>query len=304
MILERLRHRALLIIWAAMASALFATADSSYRQSVEKWRMDYQAELTSDTGWLTVSGLFWLKEGDNRLGSDPANDIVLPPSAPAHVGVLTYHEGKTSVRVDPGIEVLRDGKPVRTAELKPDAREDYLVLGDLTLYIHASGERLALRLRDKNSQLRKNFTGLNWFPINDEYAVSGVYVPYEAPKKLDSENVMGDAIKLTITGYVEFSLKGQSYRLAAGPQSSGKSLFIVFRDLTSGKETYPASRFLDIGPPNGATQGGPVQVDFNKAYNPPCAYNPNTTCPLPLPGNRMKIEIPAGEKLYKHSHGT
>ncbi len=289
---------------AALAFAYLLFAESAYRQSVEKWRQEYQASLTSDTGWLTVSGLFWLKEGENRIGSAGNNDIVLPTSAPAFIGVFTLQGGKTKVHVNPGVEITMNGKPVQTVELKPDSREDRLVLGDLTLYVHASGDRLVLRLRDKNSQLRKNFTGLNWFPIDESYAASGTYVPYESPKEFDSQNVLGDAIKLKIVGYVTFSLKGQEFRLEAEQENAGKRLFIVFRDLTSGRETYPASRFLDVETPAGVEKGASVQVDFNKAYNPPCAYNPYTTCPLPLPGNRLKIEIPAGEKVYKHDHSN
>jgi hypothetical protein len=109
---------------------------------------------------------------------------------------------------------------------------------------------------------------------------------------------LGDAIKLKVIGYVSFSLKGQAIRLDAEENNSAPGLFIVFRDLTSGKLTYPASRFLDADVP----KDGAVELDFNEAYNPPCAYNSFTTCPLPLPGNRLQIEIPAGEKLYKHSH--
>lgn len=291
-----------LIFLAAIACSSLLVADSPYRRSVEKWRQDYQAWLTSDSGWLTISGLFWLQEGDNRFGSARNNEIVLPSSAPASVGVLTLHAGKTTVHVNPGIPVTLGENRIQTAELTPDSREHYLILGDLTLFVHASGDRLALRIRDKNSPLRTSFTGLNWFPIDETYAVSGTYVPYDWPQKLDSQNVLGDAIKLTITGYIEFSLRGQEYRLELGPKESGQTLFIVFRDLTAGKETYPASRFLDIELPKDGAKAGPVQLDFNKAYNPPCAYNPYTTCPLPLPGNRLKVEILAGEKLYKRDH--
>jgi uncharacterized protein (DUF1684 family) len=300
---RNVRQVANLTVVLALANSCVLFAESAYRESVEKWRRAYQASLTSDTGWLTVSGLFWLKEGENRIGSAAANDIVLPASAPASVGVLTFHAGKSIVHVNPGIAVTLNGKPVETAELRPDSSEDHLVLGDLTLFVHASGNRLALRLRDKNSQLRKSFSGLNWFPIDESYATTGKYIPYESPKDVDSQNVLSDAIKLKITGYVTFPLKGQEYRLEGGPTSSGK-FFIGFRDLTSGKETYPASRFLDVELPPETQKGGLAQIDFNKAYNPPCAYNPYTTCPLPLPGNRLKIEIPAGEKLYKHDHGV
>ena len=295
------------VMWLSLAFVLLACAasaeDSAYRQSVEKWRNAYQADLTSDTGWLTVSGLFWLHEGQNRFGSDSSNDIVLPPTAPAHAGTFDFHEGKTTAHIEPGVTVLRNGKPVQTAELRPDVREDRLVLGDLTLYVHASGDRLAIRLKDKNSKLRKNFTGLNWFPIDESYHVTAHYTPYNPPKQLDSQNVLGDPIKMDVVGYLAFSLQGQNLRLEVEANSDG-SFFIVFRDLTSGKLTYPASRFIDTDPAKDGPSGKVVDLDFNKAYNPPCAYNPYTTCPLPLPGNRLQIAIPAGEKLYKHNHGN
>lgn len=282
-----------------------AAQDAAYHQSVEKWRQNYSAYLTSDTGWLTVSGLFWLHEGDNRFGSDPKSDIVLPAaSSPAHAGTFEFHSGKTTVHLNPGVVATLNGKPVQTAELRPDVREDRLVLGDLTLYVHASGERLAIRLKDKNAALRKNFTGLKWFPVDESYRVTAKFAPYDSPRELDSQNVLGDPIKLSIVGYLTFSLHGQEIRLDAEAGDPSGGLSIVFRDLTAGKETYPASRFLDTEAPKDGPGGKTVILDFNEAYNPPCAYNPFTTCPLPVPGNRLRVEIPAGEKLYKHDHGA
>jgi uncharacterized protein len=299
MLIANLSHRVLVFSLTALLCLSVGAADqTSYRLSVEKWRHDYEANLTSDTGWLTVSGLFWLQEGENSFGSDLKNKIVLPAPAPAFAGVFTFHNGKTSARLNPGVQATMNGKPVQAAELLPDSREDRLVLGDLTLYVHASGNRFAIRMKDKNSRLRKNFTGLNWFSIDPAYHVTAKYVSYPAPKELDSQNVLGDAIKMQVIGYVTFSLKGHAIRLDAEADDAGSGLFIVFRDLTSGKLTYPASRFLDADAP----KEGSVELDFNEAYNPPCAYNPFTTCPLPLPGNRLHIEIPAGEKLYKHDH--
>jgi uncharacterized protein len=293
------------LAWSLSAILLavnLLAADAPYLQSVENWRKDYQAYLTSDTGWLTVCGLFWLREGANRFGSDPSNEIVLPASAPAHAGAFEFHGGKTTARIEPGVLVTLNGQPVQKAELRPDTASDRLVLGDLTLYVHASGERLAIRMKDKNSKLRREFSGLDWFPIDESYRVTARYVPYDAPKQLDSQNILGDPIKLDIVGYLAFSLHGQDFRLEVEPEKN-RGFFIVFRDLTAGKETYPASRFIDTDPPKDASNGKVVDLDFNRAYNPPCAYNPYTTCPLPLPGNRMKIAIPAGEKLYKgHAH--
>ncbi|HEY1469260.1 MAG TPA: DUF1684 domain-containing protein [Candidatus Acidoferrum sp.] len=292
------KRAAVFLLLALLGFGASAANDANYQQSVEKWRHDYEAKLTSDTGWLTVAGLFWMHEGENSFGSDPKNNIVLPPGAPAFAGVFSFRGGKTSVRMNFGVAATMNGKPVQTADLRPDSREDRIVLGDLTLFVHASGGRFAIRMKDKNSQLRKNFTGLNWFPIDPAYHVTAKYVSYPAPKELDSQNVLGDAIKLKVVGYVSFSLKGQAIRLDAEENDSAPGLFIVFRDLTSGKLTYPASRFLDTGVP----KDGAVELDFNEAYNPPCAYNPFTTCPLPLLGNRLQMEIPAGEKLYKYSH--
>jgi uncharacterized protein len=295
---SRMFGRWLALVLMVLASTAFAD-DATYRQSVEKWRNDYQAELTSDTGWLTVSGLFWLHEGENRFGSDASNDIVLPAPAPPRVGTFEFHAGKTVAHINPGVTVLLNGSPIQTAELHPDAREDRLVLGDISLWVHASGERLAIRMKDKNSKLRKNFTGVNWFPIDDSYHVVAQYTAYPQPKQLDSQNILGDPIKLDITGYLSFTLHGQHFRLEVETVRTG-GFFIVFRDLTSGKETYPASRFIDTDPPKDTPFGKVADLDFNKAYNPPCAYNPYTTCPLPLPGNRLQIAIPAGEKLYRH----
>lgn len=274
--------------------------EANYRQAVEKWRSQYQAELTSDTGWLTVSGLFFLHEGQNRFGSDPSNDIVLPEPAPGGAGFFDFHQGKTVVHIYPGVPITLNGKPVQTAELRPDAPEDRLVLGDLVFFVHASGSRLAVRLKDKNSALRRNFTGLNWFPVDESYHLTARYVAYDAPRKLDSQNVLGDAINMEIVGYVAFTLHGQNFKLEVESEKGG-GFFVVFRDLTSAKDTHPASRFIDTDPPKNGPNGKTVDLDFNKAYNPPCAYNPYTTCPLPLPGNRLNIAIPAGEKRYKRT---
>jgi uncharacterized protein len=289
----------LLLVFACIVSATV----SAYQQSVEKWRSDYEAELKSDNGWLTVSGLFWLHEGQNRFGSDPLCDIVLPASAPSIAGYFEFRTGTTVVHMSPGVRASINGKSVVTAELHPDSKDDRLLLDGLLLYVHSSGDRYAIRLRDKNSKLRKNFSGLHWFPIDETYLFTAQYVPYDSPKTVESQNVLGDAIKVSIVGYATFSFHGEELRLETQAHPDG-TLFIVFRDLTSGKETYPASRFLDTDLPKDGRNSKTVQLDFNKAYNPPCAYNPYTTCPLPLPGNRLRVEIRAGEKLYKHSEGS
>jgi uncharacterized protein (DUF1684 family) len=283
---------------ASLAFVMFAllalTDGPAYRQSVEKWRQDYETKLKGDDGWLSVAGLFWLHEGENRFGSAAGNDIVISSdSAPAVAGHFDLHAGKTVVHVAPGVAVTMNGKPVETAELKPDSKQDRLVIGGLVLYVHASGDRFAIRMKDKNSRIRREFTGLHWYPVNEAYRFQAKYVPYDAPRPVEIQTVLGDHEKISIAGYVSFQLNGKEYRLDAEKDDAG-GLSITFRDLTSKKDTYQAARFLDPDPP----VNGIVDLDFNKAYNPPCAYNPYTTCPLPSMGNRLEVEISAGEKRY------
>jgi uncharacterized protein len=305
--MERLSSgRAFIVISAivvALCSAPFAAsttlpADPAYRASIGKWRQAYEADLKSDHGWLSVSGLFWLHEGENTFGSGPLNDIVLPSSAPAKAGSFEFHAGRTTVHVNPGVPALLNGKHVDAAEMHPDSNSDQLTLGDLTLYVHSSGDRFTIRLRDKNSPLRKTFTGTRWFPVDESYRVTGKFVPFDLPKPTQIQNVMGDTLNDPMMGYISFQLRGKDFRLIS--DASSGEVELVFRDLTSGHETYAASRFLDTK----IEPGGRVILDFNQAYNPPCAYNPYTTCPLPPPENRLDTRIEAGEKTYHHPAGA
>ena len=270
-----------------------ATDVSSYKKSVEKWRQDYESKLKGDDDWLTVAGLFWLHEGENSFGSAPGNAVVLPAPVPAQAGHFDLQAGKITVHVNPGAPITMGGKAINTAELHPDSTEDRLVSGDLSFYVHASGKRFAIRLKDKNSQMRKEFKGLHWYPVNEMYRFNADYVAYPAARPAEIGIIHGGTTQTYFIGYATFSLGGKQYKLDVGEDSPGH-LFIVFRDLTSKTETYQAARFLDADPP----KDGKVELDFNKAYNPPCAYNPYTTCPLPSPGNRLQVAIPAGEKRY------
>jgi uncharacterized protein len=288
-----------LAICAALGVAALAaaTADPAYQASVDKWRQDYEATLRADDGWLTVTGLFWLHEGDNRFGSDPLGDIVVPgKSTPAQIGTFTFHSGKAVVHVQPNAKMMLSGKPVTTAELHADAPNERLELGDLSFFLHASGTRFGIRLKDKNSKARREFGGLHWFPIDPAYRVTARYTPYPAPKTVQTQNIVGDFDPYIMIGTVAFTLQGKQYQLEASENMPGAgTLFIVFRDLTSGKQTDSAARFLVTVPP----KNGTVVLDFNEVYNPPCAYTAYATCPLPSPGNRMRVAIPAGEKNYK-----
>jgi uncharacterized protein (DUF1684 family) len=167
------------------------------------------------------------------------------------------------------------------------------------LYVHASGARYAIRLQDKNSKILRDFKGLRWFPVDPSYRIVANFVPYDPPKQITMQNIMGDTGTASFVGYVTFSVGGQQCRLDAEGDPA-KGLSFVFRDLTGGEETDPAARFLDAPPP----KDGKVVLDFNEAYNPPCAYNPYTTCPVPPPEDRLRVKIQAGEKMYEPNGGT
>lgn len=266
-----------------------------YHAEVTQFRQDREATLKGDAGWLTIAGLWFLTQPQTTFGSDPLNDIVFPASAPPRAGVFEMRNGTVSVTAAEGVTFELDGKPVTKMALKSDVPgpADRLMLGkDLQFWVHNSGQRLSIRLRDQNSSLRKEFTGLTWFPIDPAYRVEATYTPFDKPKIVDVASLVGDSDKTPIPGLVKFTLKGQEHALEPFAEPDDPQFWFVFRDLTSQNETYPAARFLYAPAP----VNGKMILDFNKAVNPPCAYNPYTTCPLPTEQNRLRTRVEAGEK--------
>jgi uncharacterized protein len=272
-----------------------AMPSSPYSVSVESWRKERESRLKAPDGWLALAGLFWLKEGENRVGSDPSYEIVLPDArAPQRVGVFDFHKGNTTFRVASGAHVSVNGKGVLTAELKPDTsgKPDLLQIGDFTMLVIQRGPRYAIRLRDLHSKAREEFTKLRWYPVRPQYRIVAKFVSYDQPKTIAVPNILGQVDNEPSPGYATFQLMGHGYRL--DPVLEDGQLFFIFRDLTSGKTTYGAGRFLYADLP----KEGKIVLDFNKAYNPPCAFTPYATCPLPPKQNRLPVKIEAGELTY------
>ncbi len=274
-------------------------ADAGYEAGIAQWRAAREAELKAGDGWLTVTGLFWLQEGGNPFGSAGSNRIVLPAhSAPARAGVFHLSGGKVRVRLERGVSATVGGRQVGEAELRSDAagKPDHLVLGDLTLFVIERGGRYAIRLRDRRSALRRDFRGLEWYPVQPAYRVEARFHPHAAPKPVQVATAVGGVERYLSPGYASFTLHGRELRLDPVLESPGsRELFFIFRDRTAGKGTYPAGRFLYTPLP----ANGRVVLDFNKAESPPCAYTPYATCPLPPRENRLPVAIEAGEK-YRH----
>ena len=285
------------LLMALLAAAMLPVDPSGYQAQIEQWRQHREQSLRSENGWLTVAGLFWLKEGTSTMGAGAGNTFVLPAgSAPERMGTFEFHGGKTVFEAAPGVEVTVNGKPAGRAALAADSAgtPDVLRIGNLAMFVIQRGSRFGIRLKDKDSEILRKFTGTKWFPVAEEYRVTGKFVPYNPPKKIAVPNILGDVDQEDCPGYVEFTLKGQPYRL--DPVVEGDLLFFIFKDQTAGKETYHSGRFLYASLP----QNGEVVLDFNKAVNPPCAFTPYATCPLPPAQNRLPVRVEAGELRYGH----
>ncbi len=287
---------------AAFASAVLAAdqpaaADASYLQSFDKWK----AELVDDLkqNWLPLAGLFWLKPGENKFGSDAKNDIVFP-KGPAHTGSFTLQSKDVSVRFEPGVQVTVSSKPFTASKLEPDVSGHATVLemGSLRFYVIVRGERIGIRLKDMESDAARGFRGLDFFPVSMNYRVTAKFEPSQGKKTVDVPNVLGDVAPTPVAGTVVFTINGQELRLSDLGGDPANGLFFVFSDPTSKTETYPGGRFLETEP----VVNGTVVLDFNRAHNPPCAVTPYATCPLAPKENRLAVAIPAGEK-YNHKLG-
>ena len=272
-------------------------AQNTYKNEVQKWREKTETELKSENSWLSLAGLFWLKEGDNTIGSDLANDIKLPKSTAQKVGAIEFKDGVAKLSVNTDVKAISDGKPITNLELTSDekGKPTLIELGDVSFTLIRRENRFGIRVKDKNNINRQQFKGLNWFPIDESYRVEADFEAYKEPKVIDIPNVLGGVYKMKSFGLLKFKIKGKPYTLE--PVEEGDKFFIIFNDLTVRKTTYQAGRFLDADKPT----GGKVILDFNEAYNPPCAFTEFATCPLPPPQNRLKVEIKAGEKRYEQN---
>lgn len=278
-----------------VASVVLAAPPEAYRKEVEAWRKAREARLAAEGGWLSVVGLDWLAEGENRFGSDPKHPVVLPAGkAPALAGVLVVAGGKVTLKAEPGAGITLDGQPVGERVLRTDAdgKPDVLRLGSLAFHVIKRGERLAVRLKDADSAARRSFKGVPAYPVKPAFRVEARFVPYDPPRQIPIASVIGTTEPMQSPGKVVFRLGGREVSLDPVLEPGSDELFFIFRDATSGRQTYPAGRFLYAPLP----KDGKVVLDFNRAVNPPCAFTEFATCPLPPKQNWLPVPVPAGEK--------
>jgi uncharacterized protein (DUF1684 family) len=288
-------------ILVALVTAVLVSPAETYHDEILKYRAHREAELRADDGWLTVAGLFWLKPGSNVAGSAAGSDVRLPPKAPLRVGMFEWSGNTVTFTAEPSAHVTSAGNPIGSRPVAaPRGDEDALAVGDLRLFIIRRDDRVGIRMRDLKSPARDRFKGLRYFPIRPAYRVRATFTPYNPPHTVAVPNVLGQNPEMESPGYVTFTLNGQSFRLEpVYEDDEKKDLFFIFKDTTSRDATYPAGRFLHAELP----KEGYVTLDFNEAYNPPCAFTDFATCPLPRKENQLPIRVEAGELAY-HLHGA
>ena len=269
----------------------------SYESQIEAWRAQRVERLKAPNGWLSLIGLHWLKEGKNTVGAAKDNDIVLA-AGPAHLGTVTLSKGKATIDLNMRSGATIDGKSAKTAVLLDDTNEKptTVAFGSASFYVIDRNGKKGLRVKDSNAQTRTHFVGIDYYPIDPKWRVEANWVEYKPPHQLEIPNVLGQIDKMPVPGKAVFERGGKKYELLPVLEDpDAKELWFIFADKTSAKETYGGGRFLYTDMP----KDGKLVIDFNKAYNPPCAFTPHATCPLAPTENRLAIPVTAGEKKYR-----
>jgi len=295
---------AAIVTLAAVLTLRMAAAETSQDEyaRIADWRAKRLASLTSQTGWLTPIALYWLKNGENSFGrgSDRAfslDDAVLAPDT----GAFVLTEGRVRYVAHASKAVTYLGTPVTSLELVSDVDENptELVAGSLHFMLIERAGHLGIRVRDSVSPNRLQFKGLEYFPVRADWHIQAHFEPYVPERRIPIVNILGMAEEMTSPGAIVFEREGRSWRLDAILEAPGdRELFVMFSDATSGKQTYGAGRFLYVGLP----QADRIDIDFNEAYNPPCAFTDFATCPLPPQQNRLALAVDAGELKYERAH--
>lgn len=273
---------------------------NNYRSDVEAFRTKRAEEIANPTGWAALVGLHWLGQGEFVVGADPISGVRLTgPSAPGRLGTLTVSGTDVHLRISTGLDAFVKGQQVYDIDMKPGvAANEGLKIGGLTMVLVKRGPRLALRVWDAKAPNLQKFKGLQWMPIAPKWRFDARFVAHPADQpRIKVQNVLGETVEMKNPGSVEFTVNGKRYALEAMLEDDdAKELFFIFKDGTSAKTTYGAGRYLYAPLP----KDGRVDLDFNRAKNPPCAFTDFATCPLPPAKNRLTLSINAGELDHKH----
>jgi hypothetical protein len=266
---------------------------------LEAARTERVQRLTAADGWLTLIGLHWLSPGENTVGAAPDNALRLA-AGPAHLGRVTLgSDGRVTLQLADEVAATIDGQAVRTGELRyGTAKPTLVVAGTVSFFVIQRGDKIGLRVKDSAAVRRREFAGLDYFPTDPSWRIEAQWVAFPEPRQVPITNMLGQTAPAPVPGKAVFTREGRTYELLPIDEGPGEPLFFVLSDATSGEETYAAARFLYADRP----RDGRIVLDFNRAENPPCAFTPFATCPLPPPENRLPVRVAAGEKNYRGAH--
>ena len=272
-------------------------ANEEYVNSVLKWRQEVDANLRRENSWLALAGLFWLRKGENIIGSTPDSDILLPARAPKRLGTFQFDGNNVNLNVEADMQVEVNGTVTKSALL--DADEDdvpsFITFSDMRMVVVRRSKGIGIRLWDNTREQRHSFPTREWYPVKEELRIDATYVRYDVPKVVKMPDILGAILDEQMQGYVTFSLNGKKHELVVSEQPDHR-LWIQFMDGTNGNPTYPSGRYHYTD----AHDNGKVFIDFNKAYNPPCAFTDYATCTFPPQENHLKVRIEAGEIYIGH----
>ncbi len=301
------RSRICISLTALLAIAANGAADNSALQKetteINQWRAQRLASLTSENGWPTLAGLYWLQQGDNsfsrtRSNQLSGNQLILDhPAIGNRLGVFSLHNDKVSFKADAGAKVTHEDQAVTTLDLVTDADGEptTLATGSLRIFAIQRAGNIGLRVRDVASPARTAFKGLQYFPVSMDWVIDARFEAYKPHRRMAIVNIVGMTEQLASPGALLFNRNGKQFRLETLLESpTDTELFVMFADQTSGRATYGAGRYLYVPLP----VAGHATLDFNRAYNPPCAFTEFATCPLPPRQNRLQLAVTAGEKKY------
>ncbi len=283
-----------------------AAAATPELKDLQEWRSARAKKLSAPDGWLTLVGLEWLKPGQNAVGLAADSSVRLKGHAPEHLAVIDVAGSQLKLVAPAGgfpAHLLVDGKPAQEGPIQADdERPSVLQDENLTLVVLHRGDKYALRIKDAESPTRTGFKGLHWYAPEAKYRVTAKWIPFVPAHTEKIPTIIGTTLDMPAPGLAEFTIDGKTIQIEPVlEEPNAKELFFILRDATSHTTTYEAARFLYAGmPSNGLDKPGTIVLDFNRLQNPPCAYTPYATCPLPPYINRLAISIPAGEQRYSH----
>lgn len=272
--------------------------EAAYKESVFRWQKERMESLRSPEGWLNLAGIFWLEEGIHTFGSDSSNDLIFPSRAPAFIGTLKVDDEHVHLEVNEDATLFYEGSQIHELDLEVDTSgsPSFVTHDDFAWYIMKRHRSIAVRLRDYQNPAIEALQEIPCYPVDPGYVVEATLHPFVEPRIITVNTPFQDYTQdYECPGELHFRLSGKKLKLL--PFTSGEGYFLIFSDETSGLETYGAGRFMYCTPDS----TGRILLDFNKAYNPPCAITPFAACPMPPPENFLPLAVKAGEKsLNKH----